>query len=140
MTRRWWLPALPVAALLAWAALAPLPAGPREQVFDIPAGTWARHMAGERSDVLPQTIYLTLGLRDVLVVRNSDRVPQTVGSILIMPGQSFRLPFATPSENQFDCTAHSSGQLTVLVAPWPAPGWQRLFWRLRRAAHQLLPT
>ncbi|TFW30260.1 hypothetical protein E4L96_00435 [Massilia arenosa] len=123
-----------LAAGCAWAALAPVPAAPNnEEIFTIPAGTWDKRMEGDRSDILPRVIHLTLKLNDVLVVRNQDKVPQTVGPVLIMPGQQFRMPFSVASENQFDCTAHSDGQLTVLVDDFPEPGLARLAWRLRRA-------
>lgn len=118
----------------AWAAFAPVHAAPNnEEIFTIPVGTWEKRMAGDRSDILPRVIHLTLKLNDVLVVRNQDKVPQTVGPVLIMPGQQFRMPFGVASENQFDCTAHSDGQLTVLVDDFPEPGLARLAWRLRRA-------
>jgi hypothetical protein len=35
--------------------------------------------------------------------------------VLLIPGQSFRLPFNVASEYQFTCTAHVSGHLTVKV-------------------------
>ena len=54
------------------------------------------------------------------------------GPTLIMPGQSFRLPFASASTYNFACSAHASGQLNVIVEPTPAPGWETLRWRLRR--------
>jgi hypothetical protein len=119
-----------VIAALAWAAFAPLRAPSRDYLFEIPAGTWARRMAGEKIEILPQRVTLTLGLRDVLLLRNSDSVPQMFGPVLIMPGQDFRMPFGAVSENQFDCSAHASGQMTVAVEAMPAPGWQRLRWRL----------
>ena len=118
-----------LAALLTWAALAPLHVASRDQLFNIPKGTFARRMAGQKVDILPDTIHLTLGLRDVLLLRNSDTVPQIFGPVLIMPGQDFRLPFGQASDYQFACTAHASGQLTVSVAPTPGAGWPRLRWR-----------
>ena len=123
---------LAVLGALAWAALAPLAPGPnRDELFDIPNGTWARRMAGDKVDILPGEITLTLGLRDILLLRNSDKVPQQFGPVLIMPGQDFRLPFEQVSENSFDCTAHASGQMLIKVVAMPAPGWQRLRWRLQ---------
>jgi hypothetical protein len=116
---------------VAWAALAPVGSASREAVFDIPRGAAARRLAGEDLQILPQTIHLTLGLKDVLVLRNGDEAPHVVGPALIMPGQSFTLPFSKPSSNSFECTAHASGQLTVVVEPGPAPGWERLRWRWR---------
>ena len=114
---------------LAWAALAPIEPASRDELFEIPKGTWARRMAGEKIEILPDTIKLTLGANDVLLLRNEDDVPQVFGPALIMPGQSFRLPFEVASSYSFACTAHASGQMTVLVAPRPAPGWQTLQWR-----------
>jgi hypothetical protein len=116
---------------LAWAALAPLPAASRDALFEIPNGTWARRMSGDPVEILPDEIRLTLGVRDVLVLRNLDDVPQIFGPTLMMPGQSFRLPFAQASRYSFACTAHASGQMTVTVEPFPETGWARVRWRLR---------
>ena len=115
----------------AWAAFAPIRSASRDEIFEIPQGTWARRMAGDPVEILPDEILLTLGVRDVLVLRNLDDVPQIFGPTLMMPGQSFRLPFAVASSYQFACTAHASGQLTVVVEPMPATPWGRLRWRLR---------
>lgn len=122
-----------LAAGMAWAAFAPIALDSREEVFEIPKGTFARRMAGDKVDILPQEIKLTLGANDVLLLRNLDDVPQTFGPVLIMPGQSFRLPFEAASTYSFACTAHASGKMLVVVDPAPAPGWQLLRWRARRA-------
>ena len=116
---------------LASAGLAPISTATREQVFEIPQGTWARRMAGDSVEILPSQIRLTLGVRDVLVLQNHDDVPQIFGPTLLMPGQTFRLPFAVASSYQFDCTAHKSGQMTVLVEPFPDTPWSRIAWRAR---------
>jgi hypothetical protein len=121
----------PVLAATAWAALAPIPPGSRDQLFEIPKGTWARRMAGDPVSILPDRIRLTLGVRDVLVLRNLDDVPQIFGPTLMMPGQSFHLPFAVASSYTFDCTAHPSGQMTIIVEPFPETPWARLLWRAR---------
>ena len=126
----WFLPALLLAPLV-WAAFAPLELPSRDELFEIPHGTWARRMAGDKVEILPSTIRLTLGINDVLLLRNADEVPQAFGPALIMPGQSFRLPFATASTYSFACSAHASGQMAVIVAPTPEAGWQRLQWRWR---------
>ena len=114
---------------LAWATLAPPYATSRDLLFEIPKGTWERRMAGDTVEILPSIVTLTLGVQDVLLLRNSDTVPQQFGPVLIMPGQDFRLPFEQVSENQFACTAHSSGQMTVSVVAFPDPGLERLKWR-----------
>jgi len=117
----------------AWAAFAPLHLDSRDEVFEIPKGTWAQRMAGNRQlEILPDRIDLTLGLNDQLLLRNLDDVPQQFGPVLIMPGQSFRLPFEVASTYNFDCTAHASGQMSVVVAEHPDTPWQRLQWRWHR--------
>lgn len=134
MTRRWaWRVGLflmvLVLAAVAWAALAPLTAESRDALFEIPPGTFARRMAGDKVEILPDTIRLTLGLNDVLLLKNLDDVPQVFGPALIMPGQSFRLPFEQASTYSFACTAHASGQMSVIVEPHPAAGWPALRYR-----------
>ena len=114
---------------LAWAALAPVRSESREQIYVIPKGTWEHRQAGHHLDVIPSRIRLTIGVKDVLVMRNQDDVPQLFGPVLIMPGQSFQLPFQRPSEYIFTCPLHSSGLLTIVVEPMPEPGWPRLRWR-----------
>lgn len=132
MARRSWplIGLLLALAGLAWAALAPIAPASRDALFEIPHGTWARRMAGEKLEILPDTIRLTLGANDVLLLRNLDEVPQVFGPALIMPGQSFRLPFEVASTYSFACSAHASGQMRVIVAPSPAPGWETLRWRV----------
>lgn len=117
---------------IGWAAFAPIAVASRNQLFEIPAGTHARRMAGQNAEILPQTIRLTLGVEDVLVFKNLDTAPHIFGPTLIMPGQSFSLPFAAASTYSFECTAHANGQLNVIVAPEPTPGLPRLRWRMSK--------
>ena len=127
-----WL-ALPFVAgalgIVAWASFAPVTFDSREEVFEIPKGTWARRMSGDKVEILPAQIRLTLGVHDVLLLRNLDDVPQVFGPTVLMPGQSFRLPFEVASSYSFACTAHLSGQMTIVVAPQPDSPWERLRWR-----------
>lgn len=130
--RTWWW-CVPAGLLLAagvWAAFTPIEVGVRDEVFEIPKGTWARRMAGDKVEILPSEIRLTLGVKDTLVLVNRDDVPQIFGPVLMMPGQSFRLPFGVASRYQFACTAHASGQMTVIVDAMPASAWGRLLWRV----------
>ena len=115
-----------------WAASTPVTFASREETFEIPKGTWARRMAGNKVEILPSSVFLTLGIRDVLLLKNMDDVPQIFGPTLMMPGQSFRLPFEVASSYQFACTAHASGQMTVVVDEKPDTPWRRLLWRTRR--------
>jgi hypothetical protein len=117
---------------IAWAAFIPVTFASREEIFEIPKGTWAQRMAGNKVEILPSHVFLTLGIRDVLLLKNLDDVPQIFGPTLMMPGQSFRLPFETASSYQFACTAHASGQMTVVVDEQPDTAWRRLVWRTRR--------
>jgi hypothetical protein len=127
----WTVAALALIALLflSWAAFTPIQSVSREEVFEIPQGTWARRISGDAVEILPDEIRLTLGLNDVLVLKNLDDVPQIFGPTLMMPGQSFRLPFTTASSYQFACTAHASGQMTITVDEFPETPWARLRWR-----------
>jgi hypothetical protein len=132
--QRTWILIVTGAALsaAAWAAFAPIRFTSREEVFEIPKGTWARRMAGNKVEILPSQVYLTVGIRDVLLLKNQDDVPQIFGPTLMMPGQSFRLPFEVASSYQFACTAHASGQMTVVVDAKPDTPWRRFVWRARR--------
>jgi len=118
-------------AALAWAAMAPIDTRSRDQIFEIPKGTWARRMSGDKVEILPDHIRLTVGIRDVLVLRNQDAVPQIFGPTLMMPGQSFRLPFEQPAVYTFACTAHASGQMIISVDAFPANPLARIAWRAR---------
>jgi hypothetical protein len=60
------------AVVLSWAAFAPVESGSRDEVFEIPKGTWSRRMSGDKVEILPDHIRLTLGVRDILVLRNDD--------------------------------------------------------------------
>lgn len=128
-------------AVLGWFGFTPIDRSQakaaREEIFEIPQGTWARRMSGDTVGILPDEIRLTLGIRDILVLRNLDDVPQIFGPTLMMPGQSFRLPFAQASEYQFACTAHASGQMTVIVEPYPTTPWARMHWRVRELIREL---
>jgi len=117
---------------LAWAAFVPPRVESHDELFEIPKGTYARRMAGDKVEILPSRIDLALGLTDHLLLRNLDDVPQQFGPVLVMPGQSFRLPFEVASTYSFDCTAHASGQMTIVVAEAPATPWDRIRWRWNR--------
>jgi hypothetical protein len=130
-------PAAAAVAGLAFAAFVPPSVDSRDEPFEIPKGTWARRMAGDKVEILPNRIELTLGLNDHLLLRNLDDVPQQFGPVLMMPGQSFRLPFEVASTYSFDCTAHASGQMTIVVAEAPATPWDVLRWRWHRMRTKL---
>ena len=62
-------PAAGLLVALACAALVPIGTDAREELFEIPKGTWARRRAGNPVDILPSKINLVLEVRDVLVLR-----------------------------------------------------------------------
>ena len=134
--------AILVLGALAWAALAPIEPASRDELFEIPQGTWARRMAGDKVEILPDTIRLTLGINDVLLLRNLDDVPQVFGPALIMPGQSFRLPFEAASTYSFACTAHAERaderdrRAGARRAGWETLRWRARHWRRRCAWHR----
>ncbi len=119
-----------VVAAAGWAAFAPIPAGPREVVYVIPRGTAARIAAGEAVEVFPRRMRFTIGVRDLLILRNEDDEPQSFGPVLLAPGQTYRVPFSAPATFDFVCSAHDEGPLTIVVEHEPVPGWPRLRWRL----------
>ena len=123
--------------LVVLASMWPITFKSREELFEIPKGTFARHMAGDHHDILPSEIDLVVGVHNVLTLKNSDDVPQIFGPTLLMPGQTLRIPFTRPSENSFNCTAHANGQLLVVVEATPAWPWERLSWRVRRMLRSL---
>ena len=129
---RWSVGPVAAAAIgfVLWAGFTPIHTSSRERLFEIPQGTWARRMAGNKVEILPSRMRLTLGVRDVLLLRNRDDVPQVFGPTLMMPGQSFRLPFEVASSYQFACTAHASGTMTIIVDPKPETPWGRIRFRV----------
>jgi hypothetical protein len=121
-------------AIAAWAALAPLPAGPREVVYAIPRGTAVQQSLGASPSVLPAVMRFTLGVRDVLVLRNEDDVPATFGPVRLEPGQTYRVPFHTATAFRLACSVHRDGAVEIVVSAPPRPGWERITWRVRNLA------
>jgi hypothetical protein len=119
-----WTGALLVSAALAWAALAPLRYPTREVLLTFP-----RAAAG-----VPSGLVLTLGVRDVLLLRNRDRAPHVFGQVRVPSGQEFRRPSRTAGAYEFACDAAPGARVAVRVEPHPDPGWPRLRWRLQALA------
>ncbi|RYF03421.1 MAG: hypothetical protein EOO78_07245 [Oxalobacteraceae bacterium] len=115
-------------AVLAWAALAPLRYPTRELGFDF-FRTAQRPQPG--SVRVPGQVWLTLGVRDVLLLRNRDAVPHVFGQVRVLPGREFRLPFEQAGEFPFACDLAPGARVLVRVLEQPDPGWARLRWRLR---------
>lgn len=118
---QWTLAAI-LLVLLTWAALAPLRYPTRELGFDFPRGGSPR---------VPGQVWLTLGVRDVLLLRNRDLAPHVFGQVRVLPGREFRLPFEQAGEFPFACDLAPGTRVLVRVLEQPDPGWARLRWRLR---------
>ena len=105
-------------AVLAWAGFAPIRCRSHDELFEIPKGTYARRMAGDKVEILPSRIRLTLGLNDVLLLRNLDEVPQVFGPDDHDAGPEFPAAVRKRAASyDFACTAHASGQMTIVVEP-----------------------
>ncbi|MFC0253447.1 hypothetical protein [Massilia consociata] len=128
LRRHWPLAALAGALLLAllWGALAPLRGASHEVPVEIGPGA-----AG------PSTVRLTLGVQDVLLVRNRTGAPLVFGPVQLAPGAEFRLPVEEAGEQAIPCPALAGGVLRVRVVAAPDPGIGRLRWRLANAGHAL---
>lgn len=137
--RRYWpLWSIAGAVLLAllWGALAPLRYPSHERVFEIPLHA-LDPAPGQRRPALPRLLRLTLGVQDVLLLRNRDRVGHVFGPLQLRPGQEFRIPFEHPGDYVYACPAVAGGELLVRVVRQPDPGWDRLRWRLGGLADRL---
>jgi hypothetical protein len=114
-----------------YAAMAPIPPSHREHALDITRGTMARRTAGDIAGALPPVVPLTVGVRDVLYIRNNDVVPHFFGALSLAPGETIKVPFDEAGTKEFASSAHFNGSATVKVEPWPDPGMARLRWRVR---------
>jgi len=125
---QWTLAAMLCAALL-WAALAPLHYPTRERLFEFPRG--AAVLRGQPGPApVPAEVRLTLGVRDVLLLRNRDLAPHVFGQVLVLPGREVRLPFEQTGDYPFACDLAPASTVTVRVGEQPDPGWPRLHWRV----------
>lgn len=113
-----------LALALLWGMLAPLGGGSHELLLEFPSGSQGNGMA------VPAEIRLTLGVRDVLLLRNLGRVPVMFGPLRVRAGGELRLPFGEEGRHVFACPPVAGGQVAVRVVAAPGPGWGRLRWRL----------
>ena len=125
--RRHWpltvlLAALGVTAL--WSMLAPIKGGSHQLLLAFPPGVTVSGMA------VPGEIRLTRGVQDVLLIRNSDRVPIVFGPLKVGPGRDVRLPFGEEGVFDYVCPPVLGKVVRVRVVAAPGPGWGRIVWRL----------
>jgi hypothetical protein len=87
----------------------------RQAIYVIPPGAVSEQGSGEHAPVLPETITLTLGVRDTLVIRNEDSAPVEVGGIVIGPGQQYTQRYHNAGTFDLVCTLHVSERMRVIV-------------------------
>lgn len=123
----WPLAALGGALLLVllWGMLAPLRGASHELLLEV------------RGPDAPAAVRLTLGVQDVLLLRNATRKPLVFGPVQLAPGGEFRLPVEEAGVQDIPCPALPGGVLRVRVVPMPDPGMERLRWRLGNFGHAL---
>jgi hypothetical protein len=85
----------------------------------------------------PSAVRLTLGVQDVLLLRNGTGAPLVFGPVQLAPGGEFRLPVEEAGEREIPCPALPGGVLRVRVVPMPDPGLDRLRWRLGNFEHAI---
>ena len=107
-------------ALAAGPRFAPIRRRVARRAVRDPNGTWARRMAGDKVEILPDTIRLTLGVNDVLLLRNLDDVPQVFGPGADDAGPE--LPAAVRASRRATVRLHRARQRAddVIVEPNPA--------------------
>jgi len=107
-----------------WSMLAPVKGGSHQLLLAFPPGVTVSGMA------VPGEIRLTRGVQDVLLLRNSDRVPIVFGPLKVAPGRDVRLPFSDEGMFEYVCPPVLGKVVRVRVVAAPGPGWGRLVWRL----------
>lgn len=128
LRRHWPLAALVAGGLLVllWGMLWPLRGDSHELPLEVRPGQQA-----------PAAVRLTLGVQDVLLLRNGTGAPLVFGPVQLAPGGEFRLPVEEAGEQDIPCPALPGGVLRVRVVPMPDPGTDRLRWRLANFGHAI---
>ena len=101
---------------LAWWLLLP---DARVVPLEIPQGTASAVARGEAVEVVPDSLDLRKG--DTLVVRNEDDAVHRIGSEVIPPGRTTRIPVtgALVSGRSLFCSIHPSGAIGVSLLARP---------------------
>jgi plastocyanin len=81
--------------------------------FTIPAGTGAKIDAGEEVTVLPELLVVQTG--DLILIHNQDQRNHVVGPFFVPADDTMEHTFVTTGEFAGACSAHTSGQITVVV-------------------------
>lgn len=87
----------------------------RQLVIVIPPGTAAQIEAGQSGNAPPHRIELTLGIQDVLVIRNEDSAWHQVGPYRIAPGHTLVQRFSRPGTVRATCTMYPGREVEIVV-------------------------
>jgi len=79
----------------------------------IPAGTAERIDAGERIDILPAELEVSVG--ETIRIVNDDNRGHVVGVFYVGAGEILTQTFTAPGQLTGECTVHSSGVFTLTV-------------------------
>lgn len=87
--------------------------GPVEYVVDVPAGTGARISRGEKVELIPSQVDLSVG--DTIVIANADDQLHEVGPFSVRAGETLRYTFDRAGTYVGNCTVHPSGTVEIVV-------------------------
>ena len=79
----------------------------------VPAGTQDRLIAGETVEVMPARLELHVG--DTLLIRNEDRVTQSIGPFIVAAGQQTRLIYGSPGRFEGYCPLSAGNRYEIVV-------------------------
>ena len=86
---------------------------PADYDYVIPVGTGERIDAGERIDILPAELQVTVG--ESIRITNEDTRGHVVGVFYVGAGETLTQSFTAPGVLTGECTVHSSGVFTLTV-------------------------
>ncbi len=86
---------------------------PADYDYVIPVGTGERIDAGERIDILPAKLQVTVG--ESIRITNDDSRGHVVGVFYVGAGETLTQSFTAPGVLTGECTVHSSGVFTLTV-------------------------
>lgn len=79
----------------------------------IPAGTGARIDDGDRVEIIPAELEVSVG--DVLRIVNEDDRGHVIGAFYVGAGETLSQTFSAPGELAGECSVHPSGSFTLTV-------------------------
>jgi plastocyanin len=85
--------------------------------FVIPAGYGAAIVEGSAEEIFPTRLDVNVG--DELKIVNLDSQEHTIGPFFVEAGETLEKFFFEPGVFEGLCSAHSGGQITVVVSPAP---------------------